>query len=56
MKQRVSREDDASKVARFEAALGRFIDRVAEDRYVPAVVLVGSLSTETIWRRESIGL
>ena len=29
---------------------------VAEDRYVLAVVLVRSLSTETIWARESLGL
>ena len=29
---------------------------MAEDRYVLAVVLVGSLSAETIWQREAIGL
>jgi hypothetical protein len=52
----VPQENDAAKVARFEAALSQFIDRVAEDRYVLAVVLVGSLSTETIWQRDSIGL
>jgi hypothetical protein len=52
----VTPEDDAAKVARFEAALKQLIDRVAEDRYVLAVVLVGSLSTETIWQRETIGL
>ena len=34
----------------------QFIERIAEDRYVLAVVLVGSLSTETIWARESLGL
>jgi hypothetical protein len=44
------------KVACFEAALNRLIARVSEDRYVLAVVLVGSLSKETIWHRESIGL
>jgi hypothetical protein len=32
------------------------IDRVAEDRYVLALVLVGSLSAETIWDRESLWL
>jgi len=48
--------DDAAKVARFEAALGQLIERIAEDRYVLAVVLVGSLSTETIWKRETLGL
>jgi hypothetical protein len=52
----VTREDDAAKLARFEAALNQLIERVAEDRYVLAVVLVGSLSPETIWQRESLGL
>lgn len=42
------------KLARFQAALEQFLSRVSEDRYVLAVVLVGSLTTETIWRRESI--
>ena len=49
-------ENDGDKVARFEAALQRLIDRVAEDRYVLAVVQVGSLSEATIWERESLGL
>ena len=49
-------DSDADKVARFEAALSRLVERVSEDRYVLAVVLVGSLSSETIWRRESISL
>ena len=49
-------DSDLEKVVRFEAALNRLVERVAEDRYVLAVVLVGSLSSETIWRRESIGL
>lgn len=52
----MTKEDDAAKVGRFEAALQQLIDRVAEDRYVLAVVLVGSLSTDTIWQRETIGL
>jgi hypothetical protein len=56
MEARVTREDDAEKVARFEAALKQLVDRVAEDRYVLAVVLVGGLSTETIWQRDTIGL
>ncbi len=50
------KETDAEKVARFERALEQLVQRVAEDRYVLAVVLVGSLSEETIWNRESIGL
>jgi hypothetical protein len=52
----VAHEDDAAKVARFEAALSQLIERIAEDRYVLAVVLVGSLSTETIWQREALGV
>src|SRR5207245_847227 len=44
------------EVARFKAALSQFIHRVKEDRYVLAVVLVRSLSTETIWARETLGL
>jgi len=52
----MTRENDGAKVARFETALNQLIERIAEDRYVLAMVLVGSLSTETIWRRESLGL
>jgi hypothetical protein len=52
----MNRNDDAEKVARFQAALDLLIERIADDRYVLAVVLVGSLSTETIWHRESLGL
>src|SRR5258705_9231558 len=57
MKERpVAHEDDAAKIARFEQALSQLIDRIAEDRYVLAIVLVGSLSPETIWHRETLGL
>ncbi len=49
-------ENDVEKVARFQAALNQLVERIAEDRYVLAVVLVGSLSAETIWRRESLWL
>jgi uncharacterized protein len=52
----MTQDDDVEKVARFQAALNQFIDRVADDRYVLAVVLVGSLSAETIWERESLSL
>jgi hypothetical protein len=52
----MTQDNDVEKVARFEAALNQLIERIAEDRYVLAVVLVGSLSAETIWHRESIGL
>lgn len=50
------KEKDAEKLARFEAALRQFIERIQEDRYVLAVVLVGSLTEEIIWRRESLSL
>lgn len=52
----MKQNDDVEKVARFEAALNQFLERIAEDRYVLAVVLVGSLSPETIWERESLSL
>jgi hypothetical protein len=52
----MTRENDAQKLARFDAALRQFVERIAEDRYVLAIVLVGSLRTETIWQRESLGL
>jgi hypothetical protein len=52
----MTKDDDVEKAARFEAALNQLIERIAEDRYVLAIVLVGSLSTETIWQRESLGL
>jgi uncharacterized protein len=53
---RVTTYDDAAAVARFEAALEQLVERIKEDRYVLAVVLVGSLSKETIWQRESLWL
>lgn len=49
-------ESDSDKLTRFESALQNFIARVEHDRYVLAIVLSGSLSEETIWRRESIGI
>src|SRR5882762_10724291 len=52
----MTQEIEVEKIARFEAALKQLIERIAADRYVLAIVLVGSLSRETIWRRESIGL
>src|SRR5580692_5846961 len=52
----MTQDNDREKVARFEAALKQLIERITEDRYVLAIVLVGSLSTETIWQRESLGL
>src|SRR3954451_19335588 len=52
----MTKNDEAEKVARFRAALAQLTERIGEDRYVLAVVLVGSLSPETIWRRETLGL
>src|SRR5262249_51443315 len=52
----MAQSNDFEKVARFKTALNQLIDRIAEDRYVLAIVLVGSLSKETIWHRESLGL
>lgn len=49
-------KSDPKKLARFEAALNQLIERVKEDRYILAVVLVGSLTEELIWRRESLAL
>jgi hypothetical protein len=53
---KVSRETNVEKAARFEAALNQFIERIGADRYVLALVLVGSLSTDTVWDRDTIGL
>lgn len=49
-------ETDTEKMHRFEAALNQFLERIKDDRYVLAVVLVGSLSTVTLWRRETLRL
>src|SRR5438445_12493651 len=52
----MTKDEAVEKVARFEAALNQLIERIAEDRYVLAAVLVGSLSAETVWHRESLEL
>jgi len=52
----MSHETDTARIARFELALNQLIERFREDRYVLAVVIVGSLSEETIWRREALRL
>ena len=49
-------KNDAKKLERFEAAREQFIERIMQDRYVLAVVEVGSLRPETIWARESLSL
>jgi hypothetical protein len=52
----MAHEDDAEKLARYEAALKQFVERIAKDRYVLAIVLVGSLNAKTIWDREALSL
>jgi uncharacterized protein len=44
------------KLKRFESALDLFLQRVRKDPNVLAAVLVGSLTEETIWRKDAIGL
>lgn len=48
--------DLTAKLHRYQAALDGLIERLQEDRWVLAAVLVGSLNEETIWRKEGIGL
>jgi uncharacterized protein len=52
----MTKNDDVEKIARFQAALNQLTERVAADRYVLAIVLVGSLAEETIWHRETLRL
>ena len=52
----MTQETEAEKLARFQQALDHLVARISEDRYVLAMILVGSLSEVTVWRRESIGL
>jgi hypothetical protein len=40
------------KLKRFESALDLFVQRVRKDPNVLAAVLVGSLTEETIWRKD----
>lgn len=47
-------ESTHEKVQRFRAALDQLIERATQDRYILAVVQVGSLTEETIWRKESL--
>ena len=49
-------ESVSQKVARFEKALQLFLDRVRNDPNLLAAVLVGSLTEETVWRRDAISL
>ena len=44
----------AEKVTQFERALDLFLERVRNDPNLLAAVLVGSLTEETIWRKDAI--
>ena len=44
------------KLVRFRQALDLFVSRLGQDKNILAAVLVGSLSQETIWRRERMYL
>src|SRR6267142_613435 len=46
--------DLPSKQKQFLAALDAFLVRIRADRNIVAAVLVGSISEQTIWRKESI--
>jgi hypothetical protein len=50
------KNDLSSKLKQYRAALEAFLVRIRDDHNIVAAVLVGSLSTETIWRKESIYL
>jgi hypothetical protein len=50
------RETDADKLQRYKLALEQFAERVMADRYVLAVVEVGSLQVQTIWARHALSL
>src|ERR1041385_270038 len=49
-------ESISEKLARFEKGLQLFLERIQADSNLLAAVLVGSLSEETIWRRDAISL
>ena len=48
--------DLVEKKQQFEEALNLFITRIEKDRNILAAVLVGSISDDTIWWKESIHL
>ena len=49
-------ESPDQKAVRFQKALHLFLDRVRADPNLLAAVQVGSLTQETVWRRDSISL
>lgn len=48
--------DPTEKLNQFQKALDLFLDRIRKDPNLLAAVLVGSLTDETIWRKDAIGL
>lgn len=46
--------DMTAKLRRFETALSLFVERLQEDPQILAAVLVGSVSSETIWWKNSL--
>src|ERR1700690_2591535 len=46
----------SQKLLRFENALQLFLERIQADPNLLAAVLVGSLTEETVWRRDAISL
>ncbi|MEZ4703436.1 MAG: hypothetical protein R2834_24110 [Rhodothermales bacterium] len=49
-------KDTPSKLRQYQEALAAFIERLKEDRWILAVVQVGSLNADTVWRKDGIGL
>src|SRR5438034_8935689 len=45
-----------STQARYDAAVRAFVERVRQDPYILAVVLVGSLSHDVVWEKSDIDL
>ena len=53
----MSNQPDKSEVARrYEAALDSFVDKAKIDSQILAVILLGSLSYDTVWERSDIDL
>lgn len=53
---RLHQMNSTEKLKQYEKSLRLFLERVAKDPNLLAAVLVGSLSEETIWRRDEIHL
>lgn len=49
-------EDLSNKLEQYQTALEDFVARIADDRYILAAVLVGSINDETIWRKHGMHL